>query len=164
MRSQAHRHHRRPPDPAGHRDGRRRLFCAIASGALRAGLLLLVLTALPDVLDGAVAIEPHRLAKRSSTRWPTGSPTPSSCWASRGTSPPTSRAHRPLLPMAVLGASMLISYEQAGESLGYDAKGWSSCDAERLARSASGCSSSSVLVPILWVMLALTLVTAGQRA
>ncbi|MEZ5180815.1 MAG: CDP-alcohol phosphatidyltransferase family protein [Acidimicrobiales bacterium] len=28
---------------------------AIANGALRAGLLLLVLTALPDVLDGAVA-------------------------------------------------------------------------------------------------------------
>ncbi|MEZ5180814.1 MAG: hypothetical protein R2702_02900 [Acidimicrobiales bacterium] len=66
--------------------------------------------------------------------------------------------------MAVLGASMLISYERAkAESLGYDAKGGLMERAERLIALGLGLLFSSVLVPILWVMLALTLVTAGQR-
>jgi len=69
-----------------------------------------------------------------------------------------------LLPMAVLGASMLISYERAkAESLGYEAKGGLMERAERLIALGLGLLFSSVLVPILWVMLALTLVTAGQR-
>lgn len=60
---------------------------AIGMGALRLGLLLLVLTALPDVLDGAVAKASGTAspAAPSSTRWQTVSPTPCCSWASPGT-------------------------------------------------------------------------------
>ena len=139
---------------------------AIANGALRLGLLLLVLTALPDVLDGAVA-------KASGTASPRGSFFDSVAdrftdalllggvaWYLAG----TESAHVALLPMAVLGASMLISYERAkAEALGYEAKGGLMERAERLIALGLGLLFNQLLVPILWVMLALTLVTAGQR-
>ncbi|MCB0963678.1 MAG: CDP-alcohol phosphatidyltransferase family protein [Acidimicrobiales bacterium] len=139
---------------------------AIANGALRLGLLLLVLTALPDVLDGAVA-------KASGTASPRGSFFDSVAdrftdalllggvaWYLAG----TESAHVALLPMAVLGASMLISYERAkAEALGYEAKGGLMERAERLIALGLGLLFNQLLVPILWVMLALTLVTAAQR-
>jgi len=140
---------------------------AIANGALRAGLLLLVLCALPDVLDGAVA-------KASGTASPRGAFFDSVCdrvsdalllggiaWY-LGSQPGAGRIA--VLPMAVLGASMLISYERAkAESLGFDARGGLMERAERLVLLAIGLLFDSLLVPILWVMLALTVVTAGQR-
>lgn len=139
---------------------------AIGAGALRAGLLLLVLTALPDVLDGAVA-------KASGTASPRGAFFDSVAdrftdallllgvaWYLADTQP----GHLALLPMAVLGASMLISYERAkAEALGYDAKGGLMERAERMIALGFGLLFDSLLVPILWIMLALTLVTAGQR-
>lgn len=139
---------------------------AIANGALRAGLLLLVLTALPDVLDGAVA-------KASGTASPRGAFFDSVAdrftdallllgvaWYLSSTHP----GRIALLPMAVLGASMLISYERAkAESLGYAAKGGLMERAERLIALGLGLLFNQLLIPILWVMLALTLVTAGQR-
>lgn len=84
---------------------------AIANGYLRTGLLLLVLTALPDVLDGAVA-------KASGTASPRGAFFDSVCdrvsdalllggiaWF-LASQPGAGRIA--LLPMAVMGASMLI--------------------------------------------------------
>jgi CDP-diacylglycerol--glycerol-3-phosphate 3-phosphatidyltransferase len=69
-----------------------------------------------------------------------------------------------VLPLAVLAASMLISYERAkAESLGFDARGGLMERAERLVALAVGLLFDSVLVPILWIMLVLTLFTAGQR-
>jgi CDP-diacylglycerol--glycerol-3-phosphate 3-phosphatidyltransferase len=69
-----------------------------------------------------------------------------------------------LLPMAVLGASLLISYERAkAESLGFDAKGGLMERAERVIVLCLGLLLNFLLVPLLWVMLALTLVTAVQR-
>jgi CDP-diacylglycerol--glycerol-3-phosphate 3-phosphatidyltransferase len=118
---------------------------AIANGWLRAGLLLLVLTAVPDsVIDrvsdalllGGVA------------------------WYLDSTQP----GRVSVLPLAVLAASMLISYERAkAESLGFDARGGLMERAERLVLLAFGLLFESLLVPVLWVMLALTLVTAVQR-
>ena len=139
---------------------------AIANGALRAGLLLLVLTALPDVLDGAVA-------KASGTASPRGAFFDSVAdrltdallllgvaWFLAGTHP----GRTAILPMAVLGASMLISYERAkAESLGYHAKGGLMERAERLIALGLGLLFNQLLVPILWVMLVLTCVTAMQR-
>lgn len=139
---------------------------AIANGALRAGLLLLVLTALPDVLDGAVA-------KASGTASPRGAFFDSVAdrftdallllgvaWYLSSTHP----GRIAVLPMAVLGASMLISYERAkAEALGYNAKGGLMERAERLIALGLGLLFNQLLIPILWVMLALTLVTAGQR-
>jgi CDP-diacylglycerol--glycerol-3-phosphate 3-phosphatidyltransferase len=139
---------------------------AIGAGALRAGLVLLILTALPDVLDGAVA-------KASGTASPRGAFFDSVAdrftdallllgvaWYLADTQP----GRIALLPMAVLGASMLISYERAkAEALGYHAKGGLMERAERLIALGFGLLFDSLLIPILWVMLALTLVTAGQR-
>ena len=139
---------------------------AIANGALRLGLLLLVLCAVPDVLDGAVA-------KASGTASPRGAFFDSVAdrftdavllggvaWYLATTQP----GRIAVLPLAVLGASMLISYERAkAESLGYDAKGGVMERAERLIALGIGLLFNQFLVPILWVMLVLTMVTAVQR-
>jgi CDP-diacylglycerol--glycerol-3-phosphate 3-phosphatidyltransferase len=139
---------------------------AIANGRLRAGLLLLVLTALPDVLDGAVA-------KASGTASPRGAFFDSVvdrvsdalllggvAWYLSSTQP----GRIAVLPMAVLAASMLVSYERAkAEALGFDARGGLMERAERLGFLAFGLLFESLLVPVLWVMLALTTFTAGQR-
>jgi CDP-diacylglycerol--glycerol-3-phosphate 3-phosphatidyltransferase len=139
---------------------------AIGNGALRAGVLLLLLTALPDALDGAVA-------KASGTASPRGAFFDSVAdrvsdalllggvaWyltSSRG-------GHAGMLPLAVLAASMLISYERAkAEALGYDARGGLMERAERTVALGFGLLFDSLLVPVLWIMLVLTLVTAGQR-
>jgi CDP-diacylglycerol--glycerol-3-phosphate 3-phosphatidyltransferase len=69
-----------------------------------------------------------------------------------------------LLPMAVLAASLVISYQRAkAESLGFEAKGGIMERAERLILLGLGLLFDSLLIGILWVMLALTLVTAVQR-
>ncbi len=139
---------------------------AIGNGALRAGLLLLALTALPDVLDGAVA-------KASGTASPRGAFFDSVsdratdalllggvAWYLSTTQP----GRVAVLPLAVLAASMLISYERAkAESLGFDAKGGLMERAERLIALGGALLFDSLMVPILWVMLVLTVVTAGQR-
>jgi CDP-diacylglycerol--glycerol-3-phosphate 3-phosphatidyltransferase len=139
---------------------------AIANGRLRAGLLLLVLTGLPDVLDGAVA-------KASGTASPRGAFFDSVvdrvsdalllggvAWYLSSTQP----GRIAVLPMAVLAASMLVSYERAkAEALGFDARGGLMERAERLVFLAFGLLFESLLVPVLWVMLVLTAVTAGQR-
>jgi CDP-diacylglycerol---glycerol-3-phosphate 3-phosphatidyltransferase len=139
---------------------------SIANGWLSVGLLLLVLTAVPDVLDGAVA-------KASGTASPRGSFFDSVidrvtdalllggvAWYLASTHP----GRIAVLPMAVLAASMLISYERAkAEALGYDARGGLMERAERLVALALGLLFASLLIPVLWVMLVLTLVTAGQR-
>lgn len=139
----------------------------IAHGSLRAGLLLLVLTALPDVLDGAVA-------KASGTASPRGAFFDSVvdrvsdalllggvAWY-LGSQPSAGRIA--VLPMAVMGASMLISYERAkAEGLGFSARGGLMERAERLIMLSLGLLFDSLLVPVLWIMLVLTLFTAVQR-
>lgn len=139
---------------------------AIGNGALRAGLLLLALTALPDVLDGAVA-------KASGTASPRGAFFDSVsdrvtdalllggvAWYLSTTEP----GRVAVLPLAVLAASMLISYERAkAESLGFDAKGGLMERAERLIALGVALLFDSLMVPILWVILGLTVLTAGQR-
>lgn len=137
----------------------------IGAGWLRVGLLLLILTAVPDVLDGAVA-------KASGTASPRGAFFDSVsdrltdalllggiAWylSYRGD-------RTPVLAIAVLGASLLISYERAkAESLGFDARGGLMERAERLIVMGFGLLFDNLLVGVLWVMLALTLVTAVQR-
>jgi CDP-diacylglycerol--glycerol-3-phosphate 3-phosphatidyltransferase len=138
----------------------------IAQGYLRTGLLLLGLTALPDLLDGAVA-------KASGTASPRGAFFDSVCdrvtdalllggvaWFLASTQP----GRVAVLPMAVLAASMLISYERAkAESLGFDARGGLMERAERIIALGFGLLFDSLLVPVLWVMLVLTMLTAAQR-
>ena len=140
---------------------------AVANGALRLGLLLLVLCAVPDVLDGAVA-------KASGTASPRGAFFDSvsdrvadsllfggMAWY-LSSQPGAGRIA--VLPLAVLGASLIISYERAkAEALGYDATGGLMERAERLIAIGLALLFQPAMIAILWVMLALSLLTAGQR-
>jgi CDP-diacylglycerol--glycerol-3-phosphate 3-phosphatidyltransferase len=59
---------------------------------------------------------------------------------------------------------MLISYQRAkAESLGFDAKGGIMERAERFIVLALGLLINNILIPVLWVMLILTIITAIQR-
>jgi len=139
---------------------------AIGNGALRAGLLLLVLCALPDLLDGAVA-------KATGTAGPRGaffdsvSDRVTDALLLGGVAWHLSTTHSgriAVLPLAVLGASMLISYERAkADALGFDARGGLMERAERIIALGVGLLFDSILIAVLWLMLALTLVTAVQR-
>ncbi len=139
---------------------------AIANGALRGGFLLLALTAIPDVLDGAVAKASGTASSRGAffdstmDRVADGLLLGGIAWYLGTTEP----GQISLLPMAVLGASMLISYERAkAEALGFDAKGGIMERAERLILLGLALLFDSLLIPALWLMLVLTVVTAGQR-
>jgi CDP-diacylglycerol--glycerol-3-phosphate 3-phosphatidyltransferase len=69
-----------------------------------------------------------------------------------------------LLPFAILGVSNTISYERAkGELLGYEAKGGLMERAERLIVVGLALLVHIVMVPILWVLLGLCVITACQR-
>jgi CDP-diacylglycerol---glycerol-3-phosphate 3-phosphatidyltransferase len=139
---------------------------AIANGWLEGGLVLLILTAVPDILDGAVA-------KASGTASRRGAFFDSVCdrvadalllggvaWYLSN----THGGHIVLLPMAVLAASLVVSYERAkAESLGYDARGGLMERAERLIFLGAGLLFVSLLVPVLWLMFVLSTVTAVQR-
>jgi CDP-diacylglycerol--glycerol-3-phosphate 3-phosphatidyltransferase len=139
---------------------------ALATGRLGLGLVLLVATAFADLLDGPVA-------KAAGTAGPRGAFFDSV--ADRVTDSlvlgglawyvaSEYGAHAAVLPLAVLATSNLISYERAkAESLGYSAKGGLMERAERIMVLCVALAWSTLLVPVLWVMLVLTLVTAVQR-
>jgi CDP-diacylglycerol--glycerol-3-phosphate 3-phosphatidyltransferase len=139
---------------------------AIGSGHLFVGLVLLGLAAVPDLLDGAVA-------KASGTSSPRGAffdsvsdrVTDSLVLGGVAWHLAVSRGGlASMLPFAVLAASTLISYERAkAESLGYSAKGGLMERAERIIVLAVGLAVPMLLVPVLWLMLGATLLTAGQR-
>ncbi|MCX7621307.1 MAG: CDP-alcohol phosphatidyltransferase family protein [Acidimicrobiales bacterium] len=141
---------------------------AIGVGNLRLGFLLGVFSAVPDVLDGAVAKASGTASARgaffdsvmdrvSDAAILGGVAVYLANSASWG-------GYWPLLPMAVLATTMLISYERArAESLGFDARGGLMERAERLIALGVGVLFEVLLVPILFLMLALTSVTAVQR-
>jgi CDP-diacylglycerol--glycerol-3-phosphate 3-phosphatidyltransferase len=139
---------------------------AIGSGRLGLGLALLIASAVPDLLDGAVA----KAGGRATVR---GAFFDSVCDRVTDTLVLGGMAwylqdhhhgHAFMLPLAVLGASLLISYERAkAESLGFDAKGGLMERAERVVVLCVGLAFSFLLVPLLWAMLGLTLITAVQR-
>ncbi len=69
-----------------------------------------------------------------------------------------------MLPVAIMALAMFVSYQRAkAESLGYEAKGGIMERAERVIMLALALLFPEVLIPILWIMLALTAVTALQR-
>jgi CDP-diacylglycerol---glycerol-3-phosphate 3-phosphatidyltransferase len=137
----------------------------IARGDLFWGLVAVVASALPDLLDGP-------LAKAAGTAGPRGAFFDSVsdrlsdtvvlggvAWhldSVRG-------SHAALLVFAVLGASSLVSYQRAkAESLGFEARGGLMERAERIIVLCVGLAFP-VLVLALWVMLAGSLITAVQR-
>ena len=70
-----------------------------------------------------------------------------------------------MLPFAVMALSSLISYQRAkAESLGLDAKGGLMERAERVVLLCLGLLFEPLLVPVLWVMLVLTAITAASAS
>jgi len=138
----------------------------IATGHLFLGLILLILAAVPDLLDGAVAKATGTSSVRGaffdsvSDRVTDSLILGGIAWHLAS----SRQAHWAVLPLAVLGVSNLISYERAkAESLGFEAKGGLMERAERIIALCLGLAFPVVLIPVLWIMLALTTVTAGQR-
>ncbi len=139
---------------------------AIGAGALKLGLLLVILAALPDLFDGA-------LAKASGAASPRGAFFDSTidritdslllgglAWYLASEESP----HMAMLPFAILAVSSLISYQRAkAESLGIEAKGGLMERAERIIAICVGLAFNVLLIPILWIMLVLTSITAVQR-
>jgi len=69
-----------------------------------------------------------------------------------------------LLPVGVLAAAGVVSYERAkAESLGFEARGGLMERAERLVLLGAALAFHVVLVPLLWALLGLTVLTALQR-
>jgi len=144
------------------------VVCAvvIASGHLFIGLILLILAAVPDLLDGAVAKATGTASVRGAFfDSVTDRVTDSLILGGIAWHLASARqAHWAVLPLAVLGVSNLISYERAkAESLGFEAKGGLMERAERIIVLCIGLAFPVVLIPVLWVMLVLTSVTAVQR-
>ncbi|MCQ3812016.1 MAG: CDP-alcohol phosphatidyltransferase family protein [Acidimicrobiia bacterium] len=138
----------------------------IGRGHLILGTVFLVLTGLPDALDGPIA----KAAGTSSVRgaffdsvsdrvcdallfggvaWYLGANEPGQIF---------------MLPVALMATASVVSYQRAkAESLGLDAKGGLMERAERFVVLGAGLAFSVVLIPVLWAMLALTAATALHR-
>jgi CDP-diacylglycerol--glycerol-3-phosphate 3-phosphatidyltransferase len=139
---------------------------AIGQGALRGGLILVIAAALPDMLDGALAKASNSASQRGAffdsviDRVTDSVLFGGVAWYFAS----EKSAHLALLPMAIMGVSSLISYERAkAESLGLYAKGGLMERAERIVVLCIGLLFDSLLVPIMWIMLVLTVITAIQR-
>ncbi len=139
---------------------------AIGLGELPLGLFLVVLAALPDLLDGALAKASNSASQRGAffdsvvDRITDTVLLGGVAWyltTERG-------GHAALVPFAVMGVSMLISYERAkAESLGLQAKGGLMERAERIILLCIGLLFGSLLFWVMWLMLVLTSATAIQR-
>lgn len=139
---------------------------AIGSGRLALGTGLYIAAALPDMFDGAVA-------KATGTSSARGAFFDSV--ADRVTDMAIlggiafylagrDGGRAAMLPMAAMAVGVLVSYERArAESLGYDAKGGLMERAERTIALMVGVAFPVLLIPVLWLMVALTSLTAVQR-
>ena len=139
----------------------------IGAGWLVLGVVLLAAAALPDLLDGAVAKASGTASTRGAFFDSVADRVTDSlvfggvAWH-LATSRPESRIV--ILAVAVLATSSLVSYQRAkAESLGLDARGGLMERAERIIVLAIGLAFSVLLIPVLWVMLVLTSITAVQR-
>lgn len=139
---------------------------AIASGRLGLGLGLLIGSAVPDLLDGALAKASGRASVRGAffdsvaDRVTDAIILSAVAWYLSD----SHRGHIFMLPVAVLGVSLLVSYERAkAESLGFTAKGGLMERAERIIVLCASVAFSFMMIPLLWLMLVLTAATAVQR-
>jgi CDP-diacylglycerol--glycerol-3-phosphate 3-phosphatidyltransferase len=138
----------------------------IALGYLTLGLLFVVLAAVPDLLDGALAKATNNSSQRGAY-FDSVADRVTDMLLFGGVAwyfAADDRGVLALLPVAVMAVSALISYQRAkAESLGLDAKGGLMERAERIILLCLGLLFPVLLVPILWLMLVLTAVTAVQR-
>lgn len=143
---------------------------AVGSGRLRLGLVLVILAALPDLLDGALAKASNSSSQRGAFFDSTVDRITDAFllggiayyFAERGD------PRLAVLPFAVSSVSSVISYQRAkAESLGLDARGGLMERAERIVVLCIGLLIEpwleGSLMWILWGMLVLISITAVQR-
>ncbi len=140
---------------------------AIGAGALRLGFLLLILTGIPDLLDGAVAKASGKSSLRGaffdsvSDRLTDGllfggiayylAASDEAPWVV-------------MLPVAGYVTASVVSYIRAkADALGFDARGGIVERAERFILLGLGLLFEPVLLPVLALIIVLNVVTAGQR-
>jgi CDP-diacylglycerol--glycerol-3-phosphate 3-phosphatidyltransferase len=136
----------------------------IANGRLGLAVFGVILTGLPDILDGSLARHSGKASPRGAffdsvvDRVSDAVLLGGVAWHLAGES-----AYLPMLAFAAVGLSMLISYERAkGEALGFTAKGGLMERAERLVLLAVGLAFD-LLVLAIWVMIVLSAITAVHR-
>ncbi len=139
---------------------------AVATGHLHLAIPLLAITGFHDLLDGPVAKAAGTSSVRGAffdsvaDRLADAIVLGGVAWYLTDTHP----GHLVLLPFALMAVTSLVSYQRAkAESLGLAAKGGLMERAERMILLGAGFLSSALLVPALWVILALTCLTAGGR-
>ena len=130
---------------------------AIASGHLLLGFFGVILTGLPDLLDGTVARYSGKAGPRGAF-FDSVADRVSDALLFGGVAWYLADEGRylPVLVLAVLALSMLITYERArAESLGFSARGGLMERAERMVFLSIGLLFD-ILVPMMWIMLVLT--------
>jgi CDP-diacylglycerol--glycerol-3-phosphate 3-phosphatidyltransferase len=139
---------------------------SVATGHFLLALVFLIVTGLHDLLDGPVAKASGTSSVRGAffdsvtDRVADALILGGIAWYLVSAHP----GHLVLLPFAVLAVTTLVSYQRAkAESLGISAKGGLMERAERMILLGIGFLSSAFLVPVLWVMLVLTSLTAVGR-
>lgn len=139
---------------------------AIGTGKMQLGLLLVICSALPDLLDGALAKASNSASQRGAFFDSVVDRVSDSllfggvAWFYASSNSPQFS----IVPFAILGASLIISYERAkAESLGLYAKGGLMERAERIILLCFGLLFDSLLKWVMVVMLVLVVMTAGQR-
>jgi CDP-diacylglycerol--glycerol-3-phosphate 3-phosphatidyltransferase len=140
---------------------------AVGTGHLLIGIPLLALTGFHDLLDGPVAKAGGTASVRGAF-FDSVTDRVADAVLMGGVAWYLVSAHKGydvLLPLAVLGAASLVSYERAkAEALGISAaKGGLMERAERMILLGVGFLASWLLVPVLWVLLALTVLTGVNR-
>ncbi len=139
---------------------------SVATGHFLLALVFLIVTGMHDLLDGPVAKASGTSSVRGAffdsvtDRVADALILGGIAWYLVSAHP----GHLVLLPFAVLAVTTLVSYQRAkAESLGISAKGGLMERAERMILLGFGFLSAAFLVPVLWVMLVLTSVTAVGR-
>ncbi len=139
---------------------------AVATGHFYLAVVLLTLTGAHDLFDGPVA----KAAGTSSVRgafFDSVTDRVADAVLMGGVAwylIDQNEGHLILLPLAILGVTSIVSYQRAkAEALGLAARGGLMERAERMILLGLGFLFSALLIPILWVLLALTTATAIGR-
>jgi CDP-diacylglycerol--glycerol-3-phosphate 3-phosphatidyltransferase len=139
---------------------------AIAVGHHWLAIVLLASTGFHDMFDGPVAKASQRASQRGSFFDSVIDRVSDSMLLGGVAYYLTAHHHGQLvlLPFAILTTTFLISYQRSkAESLGLSAKGGLMERAERMILLGVGLLAKPIFIPILWIMLVLTAMTAAGR-
>ncbi|MGA2295582.1 MAG: CDP-alcohol phosphatidyltransferase family protein [Acidimicrobiales bacterium] len=139
---------------------------AIAVGHHHLAVVLLIATGAHDLFDGPVAKASHRASQRGSY-FDSVVDRLSDAVLLGGCAYYLTAQHRGqlvLLPIGIMVTTFMISYQRSkAESLGLAAKGGLMERAERLIVLGVALLATQIFVPVLWALLALTIMTALGR-